>query len=154
MKVRAAANSMHQFLPVLRNVVPATADEAMVEAATVFLYERITQEVFGKRFASRMRTLVRDRYKFGTPIEVDSRVWKITRYFEEFEAAEKSGIHNDQEAFTVHVRAVIRAFLAESGLDPSNEGLVKEIFPRFEAAARTLKRHLSGIRQQSHFVMG
>ena len=153
LKVRAAASSMHQFCSVLRAVIPVDADECMVEAATVFLYDHIARELFGRRFAKRMRALLRDRYRCGTPIEVDARVWKINRYFEEFEAAELRGCHDDQQAFTAHVRSVIRAFLAEAGMTSDNPALVKEMFPRFENAVRTLKQHLIGIKQQSHFVM-
>lgn len=153
LKVRAAASSMHQFCSVIRTVIPVEADEALVEAATVFLYDRIAREIFGRRFAKKMRHLLRDTYRCGTPIDVEARVWKIDRYFEEFEAIELRDCQGDQQAFTAHVRSVIRAFLAEAGVTSDNPALVKEMFPRFENAVRTLKQHLSGIKGQSHFVM-
>ena len=127
----------------------------VVEATTVFLYARVARDVFGPRFASRLSDHLLQHLKFTTPLDVEARCSRIGRSLTYFEQAERDACtnHSDQEKFTQHVRSCIRALLAEAGFGSDDSGIVKLLFPRFEAAVRRVRDHLMGIREQSHFVM-
>jgi hypothetical protein len=154
-KLKAAASSMHQFCPVVRSIYRSPPDDDVVEAATVFIYEHTAREVFGRRFADALRARLRQRYRYASPVEVETRVLRIGRNCDEFRRWEEAWAppRDTQGEFTAYVHSVIRALLAEAGQPYDDPEVVKDMFPRFEEAARRLQTHLQGIRQQSRYVM-
>jgi hypothetical protein len=166
LKLKAAIGSMHQFCPVVRTIFPDAPTDEVVEAATVFLYERLVRAIFGNRFADHWRAGVRAKFRYSTPIDMDMRLARIGQNVETFEQQEAapgdgSGASggsggsgaSDHDEFTRHVRSVIRALLVEAGAPYDDPGIVKLIFPRFENTARRLRDHLQGLKHQAQFVM-
>ncbi|MEM7227652.1 MAG: hypothetical protein AAF432_02450 [Planctomycetota bacterium] len=153
-KVRAAARSMHQFCPIVRLLFPEDADSEVVEASTVFLYEQLAQTVFGKRFVQAMRAEWSGTFKFATATETAMRVARINRLAGDFTkiAQEEQGSRTAGD-FTDHVRGVIRSLLSEAGYRNDDPELIRETFPRFDHAVRRIKSHLTGIKEQNHFIM-
>jgi len=155
LKLNAAVHSMHQFCAIVRLVFPVGVDDGFVEAATVFLYRRLAEGVFGRRFTNKLMSMLDRQYKFATPVEVDGHLYKIARHIEIFEkqTVAATTVDSGQAEFTRHVTVVVKALLAEAGFDPDDAELVRQVFPRFEDAVRRIKKHLTGIKQQSHFVL-
>jgi hypothetical protein len=157
LKLNAAARSMHQFCPIVRTIYPDPPSNEAVEAATVYLYAGLAQEIFGKRFTIRLREEIRNHYKYAEPIEVDLRVIRMEQRVELLRRearTQRNGNGNSQYVeFTQHVHNVIRALLSEAGDGFDNPQVVKLIFPRFEEAVRRIKTHLLGIKHQSRYVM-
>lgn len=154
-KLTAATGSMHQFCGAVRTVFPDLVDDRVVEAVTSFLYVRVAEEVFGKRFASALRAKVRDIYKFSDWTEVESRIARIEQNIDAFatHSATLDPALMAEEEFTRHIRSVIRALLLEAGSPWEDSNAVRHTFPRFENAVRRIKKHLEGIRSQSNFLI-
>jgi hypothetical protein len=146
---------MHQFCPIVRAIYPDPPTNEAVEAATVYLYTGLAQEIFGKRFTARLRESIRDHYKYAAPVEVDLRVMRMDQRVELLrrEARSHRNGNSNYVEFTQHVHNVIRAMLTEAGDGFDNPQVVKLIFPRFEEAVRRIKTHLLGIKHQSRYVM-
>jgi hypothetical protein len=155
LKLKAAAGSMHQFLPVVRAMYPRIPPDEATEAATVFLYAGLAREVFGRRFAHHLRMELRPRYKFAMAVEVDLRILRIENRLEALKReAEKSIAGTSSHAqSTAHVTSVIRALLGEACPESDDHEHVRAIFPRFEDVVRRIKNHLLGIKRQARFVM-
>lgn len=155
LKLKAAAGSMHQFLPIVRTIYPRVPPDEATEAATVFLYAGLAREIFGRRFAQHLREHLRPRFKFAMAVEIDLRVLRIENRLEalkrEMEKYEAESPPHVQSA--AHVTSVIRALLGEACPESDDHEQVKAIFPRFENAVRRIKNHLLGIKRQPRFVM-
>ena len=52
-KMKAAAASMHQFCQEVRHMFPGDVDDRVIEASTAYIYVKMTQDLFGNRFASK-----------------------------------------------------------------------------------------------------
>ncbi len=155
LKLKATTGSMHQFLAVVRAIFPTPPPDEVVEAATLYVYMHTAEGVFGKRFRERMQEAMRDELKFASAVDTESRLFRIDRNRAEFEAAAVAADPPEcaNDAFMHHVHSVIRALMREGGFPTEDPGLVRLIFPRFEQAARRVRDHLMGIRDQSRFVM-
>lgn len=154
-KVRAAASSMHQFLGAVRSIFIDDPDEAALEAATVYLYDRMARDVFGNRFTEAMRDQLQPLYKFASPAEIDARVGRIERVAEAEDRIVGDPLpeHSPDNAFTEHVRRVIRSLLFEAGYEFNDPHVLRATFPRFEETVRRIKTHLTGIKNQHGFMM-
>lgn len=155
-KLSAAAGSMHQFCSTVRNIFPTPPSDEVVEAATVFLYLQVAREVFGGRFATRLRAALRPIYKFASAPIIDSCVVRIERELEDRHAmtARTASLHMPGDAFARSVANAIRSLIVSAGLaaEPDEETL-RASYPRFEEAVRSVKRHLQGIHDQSGFIL-
>ena len=154
-KLRAATHSMHQFMGTVRGIFPEVVEDDLVERVTVLLYESVARSVFGDAFAAALRARARAQYKFNPPYEVEASLGRlsaqITALLEVPDPdAECDKLHGE---FTHRVRCVIRAILIEANPGWDDPQIVRLVFPRFEAAAQRMRRHLQGIRQQSDFIM-
>jgi hypothetical protein len=154
-KLNAAAESMHQFCGCIRMIFPDPVHDGIVEAVTGFLYIRVAEEVFGRRFAVSLQAKLRSLYKFAPFSEIESRIARIEHNIQAFDAhsVELDPTLMAEEEFTRHVRSVIRALLLEAANPWEDSNVVRHTFPRFENAVRTLKGHLEGIRRQSDFLI-
>ena len=154
-KLNAAAESMHQFCGAIRTIFPDPVEDRIVEAVTGFLYVRVAEEVFGRRFAAALRAKLRTLCKFAPWSEIESRIASIEHNIEAFDAhsVELDPTLMAEEEFTRHVRSVIRALLLEGANPWEYTNVVRHTFPRFENAVRSLKAHLEGIRRQSDFLI-
>ncbi len=154
-KVSAAAYSMHQFCQVVRTVFPGEPEDAAVESATLYLYMQIARDVFGKRFAMRLGSKLRDQLKYTTPAEAVERVGRIGRQAEALERT--AGSMGAGRSFgakcRTHVTSVIEALLSEAGFRSCDPELIKDTYGKFEEVVRTIKGHLVGIKRQNHFLM-
>ena len=132
-----------------------TRTDTVIEAATVFLYDHMARDIFGPRFAAQLRELIRPHFKFSSPEQMEERLSRIAHNVAEFRRFEDAwNLSRSPHAdFTRHVRSAIRALLAEGGFAFDDPAVVKDTFPRFEDAARQVRSHLLGIKQQSHYVM-
>lgn len=154
-KLKAAAGSMHQFCGAVRTVFPDLVDDRVVEAVTSFLYCRLAEEVFGRRFSVALRARCRELYKFSDWTEVESRISRIEHNIAAFDthSAELDPALMAEEEFTRHVRSVIRALLLEADNPWQDTNVVRHTFPRFENTVRRIKKHLEGLRSQSNFLI-
>jgi len=154
-KLKAAASSMHQFLPVVGSVFPEQANDEVVEAVTLFVYEWQAQRVFGRRFASQLRRLLRERYRFADAGDLEDRVSRIRRHAEYFAMAAKSDRKRArwEPQHTVHVVSMIRSLLLEAGHPFNDQELLQKTYQRFEDAVRRVRDHLHGIQGQNQFIM-
>jgi len=155
LKLKAAVGSMHQFLPVVRSIYPRIPPDEATEAATVFLYAGLALEIFGRRFADRLRLHLRPRYKFAISTEIERRVLRIENRLEALkrEADKYSAESSPHARSAAQVTSVIRALLAEACPESDEPEQVRAIYPRFEDAVRRIKKHLLGIKRQTRFVM-
>lgn len=144
---------MHQFVPAVRGLFPEPPPDDVVEAATAYLYRSLAGEVFGARFARRLRQAAANRYKFADARTIDRRVERIATQREAFLDAAEDDASDHDAGFASSVRSAIRSILAEGDAAFEDQDLVKGLFPRFEDIARRIKTHLEGIRQQSRWVM-
>lgn len=155
-KVKAAANSMHQFCQVVRSIFPGDTDDGVIESATIFLYVRLSRDLFGRRFAECLSTRLRDRLKYATVSEVKTRIARIARQADDLERAAVSVSSprcSPQEKCRNHVTSVIESLLLEAGFRSDDPQLLKETYPRFEDVVRGLKTHLLGIKEQNAVMM-
>ncbi len=154
-KVKAAANSMHQFCQVVRSIFPGHTDDGVIESATIFLYVSLSRDLFGRRFAECLSTRLRDRLKYATLSEVETRVARIARQADDLEQAADSvsSPRSSQEKCRNHVTSVIESLLLEAGFRSDDPQLLKETYPRFEDVVRGLKTHLLGIKEQNAVMM-
>ena len=154
-KLKAAATSMHQFLPVVRGVFPEQASDELVEAVTLFVYEWQAEREFGRRFAGQLKRLLRERYRFSDAGDVEERVSRIRRHAEYFALAAKNDRSRGgwESESTMHVVSTIRSLLLEAGLPFSDPELLQRTYQRFEEAVRRVRDHLRGISQQNKFIM-
>lgn len=154
LRLRAATGSMHQFLNSVRAIYPDVVADDMVEAATIFLYERAMRTVFGSGAAAAFRARIRALVKFAAPYEIEARIGRIESQFEAFTAvrAARSGTPIHAE-FTRHVECAIRALLLEADPKFDDPEVIRLVFPRFELAFRRFVTHLRGIQRQSVFLM-
>ena len=155
LKLKAAIRSMHQFCPIVRTIFPDLVDDRVVEATVSLLYQRIADDVYGRRFAVALEAGLRDVYKFSGWIDVEDRIARIVHNISIFETHTQSldPSLDVSEDFTRHVRSVIRAILLEAHGPWDDTNVVRHTYPRFENAARRIKAHLEGIRKQPKFVM-
>jgi len=155
LKLNAAVRSMHQFLPVARAIFPRPPCDDAVEAVTVFLYTGLAREIFGRRFARRLRLRLRALYKFAEPAEIERRVHRIESRL----AAATSTLNSRRPRIPPHLRSaahvtgIIRAILAEGRPEDDDRDIARMTYPRFENAVHRIKKHLHGIKQQPRFVM-
>ena len=155
-KVKAAANSMHQFCQVVRSIFPGHTDDGIIESATIFLYVSLSRDLFGRRFAECLSTRLRDRLKYATVSEVKTRIARIARQADDLERAAVSVSSprcSPQEKCRNHVTSVIESLLLEAGFRSDDPQLLKETYPRFEDVVRGLKTHLLGIKEQNAVMM-
>jgi hypothetical protein len=130
LKLKAAARSMQQFCPAVRNVFPGPVRDVVVEASTVFLYVLVCHQVFGKRFTRELRGFVAAYEQ------------SLAQY-----ATDK-----DHE-FRERIRGLITVMFTEAGYPANDPQIVSDAFTPFETAMRAIKTHLTGIKQQNHFVL-
>ncbi|MFK7959518.1 MAG: hypothetical protein AB8G96_03260 [Phycisphaerales bacterium] len=154
-RLKAAAFSLHQFCGAVRTIFPDLVDDRVVEAVTAFLYLRVAEETFGRRFAAALRSRARETYKFSDWSEIESRIARIEHNIEAFDAtsAELDPALMAEEEFTRHVRSVIRSILLEANNPWQDTNIVRHTFPRFENAVVRIQKHLEGIKGQSTFLM-
>ena len=155
-KVKAAANSMHQFCQEVRSIFPGDTDDGVIESATIFLYVSLSRDLFGRRFAECLSTRLRDRLKYATVSEVKTRIARIARQADDLERAAVSVSSprcSPQEKCRNHVTSVIESLLLEAGFRSDDPQLLKETYPRFEDVVRRLKSHLLGIKEQNAVMM-
>jgi len=146
---------MHQFMPAVRGIFPEPPDDPPVEAALTWLYESLARDVFSARFALALRSRLRGLYKSAPMADVEARIARLEAQVQAFTEAAR---HQQEDAFidpqfTQNVRIVIRAILRSANPGHDEPEIVKHTFPRFDAAVRRLKGHLSGIRAQPAFMM-
>lgn len=155
LKLKATVRSMHQFCGVVRAIFPSPPSDDVVEAATLYIYIRSAEGIFGKRFSERMSEALRDQLKFASPVDIETRLLRIDRNRDAFETAanEADPPESAHDSFTNHVHSVIRALVSEANFSAEDPGIVRLLFPRFEHAARRVRDHLLGIKEQSRFVM-
>jgi len=155
LKVRAAAGSMHQFCPVVRDVFPGEADDKVVESITLFLYLNLARDIFGRRFTRSLAGRLCGCLKFTSPAEVRSRLGrmsrKATRVREFAESMRRS--KTPETSFHNHIASIVQTMLAEAGQPNMSADERARTFERFDAAVRKMKDHLLGIRRQNHFLM-
>ncbi len=155
LKVKATAGSMHQFCQVVRSIFPGHADDRVIEAATVYLYAQVAEDLFGKRFTSRLKKQLGARIKYSTPSELAVRVAKIKRQarVRARAVAALSPVRSPEERVRLHVTSVIESLLFEAGFEASDPEVVRQCYARFEDVVRQLKKHLQGIKEQNYFLM-
>jgi len=154
LKLKAATKSMHQFCGAVRSFLPERTDDAVVETATFYLYIKIAREVFGRRFARALRWRLRDTAKFASPEEIERRAFRIERQAEKLrKAADSSPNARSPEArFQNYVSSVIESLLSQADSASDREAR-RNCFTSFEEAARKIKTHLVGIRNQPRIMM-
>lgn len=153
LKLKAAARSMPQFEVSVRTLFPGEVEDAVVEAATGFLYEQVANDVFDRRFAARLRKALLKMYRSAEPDEIAGRARRIARLAEMFQRTSEDDPDSPQAAFTQHVQCVIRSMLAEAGLPFNDPEHVKASLGQFDSTMRKIKSHLEGIKRQNHFVL-
>jgi hypothetical protein len=154
-KVRAAANSIHQLCPAVRTLFGAVVEDATLEVVTIFLYLRVAQDVFNRRFVERLDTALLEKLRFATAVEAQGRVARINELFEQLEQRPDPllapGVR--LSGYEHRVRCVVRVLLAEAGFDAEDPDLVRATFVRLDDALGHIRIHLDGIKRQNSFVM-
>ena len=115
-KVRAAASSMHQFYPLVRNLYDHEVSNVIVETATTFLYLRLATEVFGRRFVDKMGPWMPDRLKYSSAEEIRDGVKRLTNHVDTFVSSrdEMLDCYSYESDYAHHIRAVIKAMFTEA----------------------------------------
>ena len=153
-KVKAAANSMHQFCQQVRTIFPGEVDDRAVEAATAYLYISLVRDLFGNRFAVKLQRRLYARLKYSTPAEVEGHIARITKHSEVIERTEDNGVEDTpEEAVRAHVMSVIEAILSDAGFQGRDPEITRRAYVRFEEAVKEIRDHLLGIRDQNNFLM-
>ncbi len=154
-RLHAAASSMHQFYPLVRSFFRVPVDDRLVESATLFLYARIGQEIFGARFLDRFQGHIEDRLKYASPADASEQMIRIAERANHFEQVPDRLLDEVQVTtpFEHRVRSYIRALLEESGQDPEDAESVRDGFVRLENVLNRLRVHLTGIKRQSAFLL-
>lgn len=155
-KLDAAASSMHQFCQEARGIFPGgQAENAVVEAGTIFLYLRTAEGIFGRRFTAGLARQLRSRLKYASPAAMKTTLHRIHERAAQLERARAGQVDSrDAEAMVrSHVTSVIESLHAEAGVTTSDPELIGAGYGRLEQVVRDMKRHLSGIKEQNVFLM-
>jgi hypothetical protein len=155
-KLTAAASSMHQFCQETRALFPGGgADNAVVEAATMFLYLRTAEPMFGRRFAGALAEQLKARLKYTSPGDMKATLHRIHSRATQFERARvaKLDSRDAEEMVRAHVTSVIESLLAEAGETAGEPEVIRDAYARLENLVRDMKRHLAGIKEQNVFLM-
>lgn len=155
-KLDAAATSMHQFCQETRSIFPAgQANDDLVEAATVFLYLRTAQGLFGRRFSAALARRLKARLKYGAASDMKTTIQRFQERANHLERARLAQIdtRDADEVVRSHVTSVIESLLAEAGATMSDPEIIRNAYAKFELVIRDMKRHLSGIKEQNVFLM-
>jgi hypothetical protein len=155
-KLKAVVGSMHQFCGPVRSLLPERTEDRVVETVTLFLYLKLAQEVFGRRFTGAMWRRLRRQLKFTSAEDVRSRIDRIATRARRLNrvANGRADDRSPQEAFSDHVAAVVKSILAEAkGTGDEVPHDARESFANFEKVVRRMKDHLLGIRRQPRFLM-
>lgn len=154
-KLKAAANSMHQFCQEVRHMFPGDVDDRVIEASTAYIYIQMAHDLFGHRFASRLQRRLRNQLKYATPAELEGRVAGITRHAEGLERAalQMSSDHSPEEICRLHTSCVIESLLVIAGFDVGKPEVTKTAYIRFEEIIQDIRKHLLGIKEQNYFLM-
>ncbi len=154
-KMKAAAASMHQFCQEVRHMFPGDVDDRVIEASTAYIYVKMTQDLFGNRFASKLQRRLRNQLKYATPSELEGRIAGISRHAEGLEqaASQIASDHSPDEMCRLHTSCVIEALLALAGFNGNDPQVTKQAYMRFEEIIRDMRKHLIGIKEQNYFLM-
>jgi hypothetical protein len=153
LKLKAAARSMPQFRPVVRTLFPGPVHDVVVEAATIYLYLTVCRQVFSRRFTTELSRFLVRNVRCGRPGEVAARVKRLAKEANSVEhSLGRFATSKDQE-FRDRIRGMILSLFAEGGYPDNDPELVRTAFEPFEQVVRRIKVHLSGIKEQNHFVL-
>lgn len=152
-KVKAAACSMHQFCQDVRDIYPGDVDDRVVEAATVYIYQSLARDLFGHRFAAKLRRKLAAMLKYATPAEVEGRLARIEKHSEALEKAMAANLQTPEELCRAHTASVMEAMLSDAGFSSGDDQAATKSFGRFEAAIHVIRKHLIGIKEQNVFLM-
>ena len=153
-KVKAAANSMHQFCQQVRTIFPGEVDDSVVEAATVYLYMSLVRDLFGNRFGGKLQRRLYERLKYSTAAEVEGHMARITKHADVIErSAPRMPESSPEEVVRAHVMSVIEAMLSDAGFQGRDPEITRPAYVKFEEAIKEIRNHLQGIRDQNHFLM-
>lgn len=155
LKLRAAAGSLQQFLPVVRSIFPDEVDDVTLEAATVYLYIGVTREVFGRRFSDFLRRDLRARLRFASATEIGLRAGHLHTRVKELadEVVEELPPDWRNDSYRTHALAVIGALLESSQAVTDDPKTIQSCFAAYERSVGSIRDHLLGIKTQNHFVM-
>ncbi len=153
-KLDAAANSMHQFCQEVRSIYPGPAEDAAIEAATLFLYLQMSRDLFGPRFTTGLNRQLQQRLKYSNAPETKARITRIAQLADARERAmSAAGPYRDaDEKCRGYVTSVLRALLVEAGYRDDDPELIRSTYATVEQVIRDMKKHLSGINEQNHFI--
>jgi hypothetical protein len=154
-KVRAASASMHQFCQQVRGIFPGPASDKVVEAATIYLYLILAQDLFGMRFADKLQRKLRRQLKYCSAKEAEAHLAGIVRRAATLERAAESRNPNrsPEDIVRTHVVCVIESMLTDAGFNDVDTDLAKKAYQAFETAVKNIRRHLLGIKEQNFFLM-
>lgn len=155
-KLKAAANSMHQFCQQVRGIFPDNVDDRVVEAATVYLYVSLARDLFGQRFAAKLQRKLATNLKYSTAAEVEGHIARLEKQTDVLERAahEDHPARTPEEIVRVHVVCTIQAMLSDAGFqEQRDQETIGRLYERFERAVKEMRRHLVGIKEANYFVM-
>ena len=154
-KVKAAARSMHQFLPEMRGLFPEAVQDWVVEASLVFMYRRMCHEVYGHRFVERWDGHVHDLYKYATAPEVNAQILKVAKLAESYEGVDDTLLPDDAVVtdYEHRIRCMIRAIFNGAGCPGDDPEIIRSSFAPVESLMKKIASHLAGIKKQNPFVM-
>lgn len=156
LKLTAAASSMHQFCQEARAIFPGgQAENPVVEAATIFMYLRTAEPIFGRRFTAALARQLRGRLKYAAPGDMKTTLHRIHERARRLERARAAQVDaRDAEAMVrAHVTSVIESLLAEAGVTGSDPEVIRAGYGKLEGLVRDMKRHLAGIKEQNVYLM-
>lgn len=153
-KLEAAANSMHQFCQEVRSIYPGPTEDAVIEAATLFLYLQMSRDLFGRRFTTGLNRQLQQRLKYASAPETKARITRIGKLADARERAMSVAAPNRdaEEKCRSYVTSVLRALLVESGCGDDDPELIRSTYATVEQVIRDMKKHLGGINEQNHFI--
>lgn len=142
-KLKAAAGSMHQFCPKVRCIFPTVVDDAVVEAATAFLYLQTANDILGRHFANKLARALID--KFRSPArEQMARISRMSAMLDSAGACRE---------FHEFITRVVQCLLQEAGCSTNDQATLRECFQSFQEVVMPMKDHLMGIKKQNTFIM-
>lgn len=156
LKLHAAARSMHQFCPLVRAIFPERTADSVIEAVTVYLYVKVSSDIFGRSFAQRLRQRINKLLKYSSPGELDEHIGRIILKSQTLESAANTvGPYRPtaEVKFLNHVTSVLQSMFIEADAGELDSAADRNAFSRFEHAVRRIKEHLTGIKRQHRFVM-